>query len=308
MTGVTEESVWHAYYDAFPYINKDDVRPFCHPRKLLHPDGSDRSIILIHGLSDSPYSVLAIGNYFHHDLGYDVYLPLLQCHGFNHANGMRGVKLDAWKKNIQFAIEVATQRDCRVSIGGLSTGGALAFHFIVQDRRLGGELYLFSAAFGLYGGKKNILSPIIEGFLKLPFVPLLTTGCSLIDENPYRYKRVPLVAGRELAFLMVENQVLLKEIAAAEVFPTKVFSAWSDADRVVRTDLLADFEEILIEGCFESFVVPKRVGVSHAGVVLAEHVYGVNSSPDDPPVENANPYFNLMMDSMARFENVHRLD
>jgi len=301
---LTEKSVWHEYYDAFPYMNKDDVRPFCHPRKLLHLGGSERSIVLIHGLSDSPYSLLATGNYFHHELGYDVYLPLLQCHGLNHANGMRGVSLAAWKKNVQFAIEVATQGGRCVSIGGLSTGGALAFHFIVQDQRLAGSLYLFSAAFGLYGGKNNLLTPVIEGFLKLPFVPLLTTCCSLVDENPYRYKRVPLVAARELAFLMVENNILLQEIAVATSFTTRIFSAWSEADMVVRIDLLENFDQILAEGGFDSFVVPKNADVNHACVVLAEDVFGEEALSGESPIEKANPYFYLMMDYMARFEKL----
>jgi esterase/lipase len=304
---LAEESLWYEYYEAFPYMNMDEVRPHCHPLRLLHPNGSKKAIILIHGLTDSPYSMLAVGQYFHDHLGYDVYLPLLQCHGLKNANGMRGVNLAAWKKNVQFAIAVAAEGDRRVSIGGLSTGGALAFHCIAQDERLDGDLYLFSAAFGLYGGKRNALSPIIEGFLKLPFASLLKTGSSLVAKNPYRYRRVPIIAARELVFLMDENRRLLQKISASNSFDTKVFSAWSEADRVVRIDLLEEFKQVVPLGSFVSFSVPKKVDVSHACLVLAEHVYEANSLPGEPPIENANPYFYLMMDSMAQFENRDRV-
>lgn len=303
----TEWSVWHEYYDAFPYMGMDAVRPLCHPQKRVHPDGSGRAIILIHGLTDSPYSMLAIGNYFFHELGYDVYLPLLQCHGLKDANGMRGVELEAWKKNVQFAIDTAIEGGRRVSIGGLSTGGALAFYFIAQDHRLRGELYLFSAAFGLYGGKKNIFSPVIEGVLKQPFVSFLTSSCSLVAENPYRYSRVPLIAARELVFLIDENKILLEEVAAARSCSTKVFSAWSEADRVVRIDILEEFRYLLPENSFTSFVVPEKADVSHACLVLAENVFAEDALPGDSFIEKANPYFYLMMDKVAAFEKEARL-
>jgi pimeloyl-ACP methyl ester carboxylesterase len=304
----TEASVWHEYYDAFSYLNIGEIRPLCHPRKFLHPGGADKSVVLIHGLSDSPYSVAAIGRYFYNELGYDVYLPLLQCHGLKNADGMRGVQLAAWKKNVQFAVEMAAADGGLVSIGGLSTGGALAFHASVLDARVNGELFLFSAAFGLYGGKKNLLSPVVEGFLTLPFVPFLTTGSTLFGKNPYRYKRIPLIAARELVLLIDENRRLLQEVEDGEISVSKVFSAWSEADRVVRIDLLNDFGRILPRGNFASFVVPKRADVSHACVVLEEPVYGVGSLPAEPPVEEANPHFYLMMDSMAHFEKSDSLE
>jgi len=284
----------------------DEVRPYCQPRKFIHERGSERAIVLVHGLTDSPYSMLAIGNYFFHELGYDVYLPLLQCHGLKDADGMRGVELAAWKKNVQFAIDAALEGGGRLSIGGLSTGGALAFHFITQDIRIEGELYLFSAAFGLYGGETHSLAPVLETLLRQPFIPFLHSGLSLIDENPYRYSRVPVIAARELVLLMDENRVLLKEIKAAKSYSARVFSAWSESDTVVRTDVLEDFEQVLPEGLFTSFVIPESAAVTHASVVLSEPVYGVNAEPGEPPIENANPYFYPMMEALASFEKSPR--
>jgi esterase/lipase len=302
-----EDLFWGEYYDAFSYLVTEDVRPLCHPKKLIHPHGSEKAIVLVHGLTDSPYSMIAIAEYFYRELGYDVYLPLLQSHGLKNGNGMRGVKLAAWKDNVRFAIDSALHGGRRVSIGGLSTGGALAFHFAATDGQVEGELYLFSAAFGLYGGKHNLFTPLVEGILKSPCIPFCTTHNSLVAENPYRYSRVPLISARELVYLMDENKQLLQEIKEEKAFRTRVFSAWSEADRVVRTDLLAEFKSFLEDGNFSSYVVPKKAGVVHACVVLADGVYAVDSSPGDPVLEPANPHFNLMMDALAQFETTKHI-
>lgn len=302
LSRVTDASVWHEYYDAFSYMDFEEVREFCHPRRFLHKNGADRAIVLVHGLTDSPYALLAIGDYFFQKLGYDVYLPLLQCHGLKDADGMRGVQLSSWKGNVQFAIDSALKNGQRLSMGGLSTGGALAFHFISQDQRIGGELYLFSAAFGLYGGEKHKFAHVLEGLLKQPFIPLMHSGFSLLDENPYRYSRVPVIAARELVFLMDENRILLEEVMTSKDYDTKVFSAWSEADTVVRVDVLGEFDSILPKGKFTSFIIPQPEEVSHASVVLAEPVYSVEAEPDDPPLELANPQFIPMMAALEEFE------
>ena len=65
--------VWEQYLDEFSYFSVDDIRSGCHPRILEHASGSGKAIVLIHGLSDSPYFVSAIGNYFHSVLRYNVY-------------------------------------------------------------------------------------------------------------------------------------------------------------------------------------------------------------------------------------------
>lgn len=304
MDELSEDSVWQEYYDAFSYVKQDAVRPLCHPRRLLHQTGSAKAIVLVHGLTDCPYSMWAIADYFYHELGYDVYLPLLQRHGLKDANGMRGVQLSTWKENVRFAVDAACQGGRRVSIGGLSTGGALAFYFVATDPRVAGELYLFSAAFGLYGGKRHLLAPFVEGFLKLPCIPLCSTGHSLNSDNPYRYSRVPLIGARELVYLMDENKQLLQEIKEGRPFATRVFSVWSEYDRVIRTDLLAEFESLLEKGSFVSYIIPKKAKVDHACVVLAKPVYATDSLPGDPVLEAANPHFYLIMDSLSRFEKL----
>ena len=79
-----------------------------HPRILHHGDRTDAVIVLTHGLSDSPYYVLAIAQKFF-QLGCNVVLPLMPGHGLkNPTDAISDYDLDQkWKEAIDNAIEVA---------------------------------------------------------------------------------------------------------------------------------------------------------------------------------------------------------
>ena len=118
---------WMGYYQRFNYFSADAVRDGCQPKIMEHEEPTEKAIVLVHGLTDSPYFMTAIGDYFFTTLGYNVYLPLLHCHGLKEPKGMEGVKLDEWKSNVNFALDVAASKANQVAIGGFSTGGTLSF-------------------------------------------------------------------------------------------------------------------------------------------------------------------------------------
>lgn len=119
---------WLGYYDRFSYFSPEKVRDGCHPRIMEHPDSPKKAIVLVHGLSDSPYFMTAIGDYFFRDLGYNVYIPLLHYHGLNDPQKMEGVELEEWKANVSYGIETAATLSEQISVGGLSKGGTLSFY------------------------------------------------------------------------------------------------------------------------------------------------------------------------------------
>ena len=248
--------LWQDYYQEFPYFSDQAVRPGCHPRKMLHGNRTEKAIVLIHGLTDSPYYMTAIAEYFHRSLGYNVYMPLLQGHGLKNPEGMEGVSLPEWKKNVRFAIRTAAEKADRVSIGGLSTGGALSFYFGCTDPGITGDLYLFSAALGLYGGRFGFYSGILECYLRLPFVKFFDHGKPLVGNNPYRYDRVPLNSAGELAQLILEIDNLLK-VKDNSVFGKRIFSAWSESDRVIDLKKLKNLKYLLKKERFVQFVIPE---------------------------------------------------
>ena len=85
------------------YFSGETIRDGCHARKLVHGVEAEKAIVLVHGLSDSPYFLSAVGEFFHFELGYDVYLPLLYGHGLKNPDGVQKASLEEWKKNVRFA-------------------------------------------------------------------------------------------------------------------------------------------------------------------------------------------------------------
>ena len=216
MVGKFQEKEWHEYYQAFEYFEAESIREGNHPATLLHEGGSDKAVILVHGLTDSPHFVRAIGRHFHYQLGYDVYIPILQGHGLKTPGKMEGVELAEWKKNVEFAISTATSRSSIVSAGGLSTGGALCYLFGMTDPRINGPLYLFSAALGLFDLGATPLGRVQEWLLATPLAKLLDPKKPLVGKNPFRYSYVPLTSARELAYLIQEIRALHKQLSGKE--------------------------------------------------------------------------------------------
>ncbi len=189
---------WLDYYEKFRYFSAGAVRDGCYPRIMEHQGPAAKSIVLVHGLTDSPYFLTAIGDYFFNNLGYNVYLPLLHGHGLREPKGMEGVALEEWKANVNFAVESAAAKSAGVSIGGLSTGGTLSFYTSVKNRKINGSLYLFSAALDLAGGIGGLVGELKERLLRTFMADVLDNDQPLIGVNPYRYSRMDMDGAREL--------------------------------------------------------------------------------------------------------------
>lgn len=319
------EFEWLEYYEQYDYFNSDAVRDHCHPRVLLHDIPSEKAIVLVHGLSDSPYFMSAIARHFHNVLGFDCYLPLLHFHGLTKPHGMEGVKLDEWKANVRFAIKTASQArelynrdinqgvnadatpldndDVKVSIGGLSTGGALSFYMANHSPRIDGDLYLFSAALDLAGGVFGIRGEIKEWLGRSFLVDLFDKDKSLIGSNPYRYERVDLDGARELAHLIRETDDLLDDFdpARSRAFPYRVFAAHSASDSTAHINGIRALEKCCHQDDFHAHFLPEEAGVSHASLVLEEPVYAIDDTSRSNPLEAANPYFGEMLQAISAF-------
>lgn len=318
--GPAVNPAWPEYLQAFP-PPAGGLRPGCGPRRLLPERPSGRAVVLLHGLTDSPRYLLAIGQLFCHRLGYRVYLPLLAGHGLRRPRGMAGVSLQAWKENVAFALDAAVAAGDRVSIGGLSTGGALALQAACTDPRVAGDIYLFAAALHLFDNGLPLLGRrlgrLIEWLLRQRSFHLLDNRRPLIGTNPYRYARVPLAAAGELCRLIAELDTTLAAYRQDRRLAKRVFAAWSAADRVVSPTALAELAGIVKAGGYRQFVVPKEMALAHAGVVLAEPIYpravqgdGSVQDPGEaqnargaagPPLEGANPLFAEMVAAISDF-------
>jgi len=305
-TARVDKTVWHEYYAEFPYFSDQDIREGCQPRKMEHAVRAEKAIVLVHGLSDSPHFFRAIGEFFHFKLGYDVYLPLLQGHGLKNPKAMREVTLQAWKENVEFAINAASTSENSVSIGGLSTGGALGFFMAAANPAITGDLYLFSAALGLWDGWLGIVGRMAEFLLRTPFTILIGgQKRPLIGRNPYRYDYVSLKGARELARLLREINRLIRSYKFNKQFTKRIFSVSSEFDGVISLKALDRLSEIAEKDHFVQYRIRKSLKVEHACVVLKDPIYATGARFGEPPLEKANPEFPQIMADLREFQKFY---
>lgn len=303
MTRVTpkaRDNEWFDYYYKFQYFSPHAVRDGCHPR-IMEQNQPAKAIVLVHGLTDSPYFMTAIGDYFFSKLGYNVYLPLLHCHGLKKPQGMEGVSLKEWKANVSFAIKIAGSKVDDVSIGGLSTGGTLSFYSAVNNQTITGALYLFSAALDLAGG---LVGDLKERLLRTFLVDILDNDNPLIGINPYRYARMDMDGARELSKLIEETDALIKGFSQKEPFSKRVFVAHSESDSTANIAGIEDLQKVSDPNKFKFFRILKERIVSHASLVLKDPIYATEKCNGDEPLEQANPQFDEMMKAIADFEKL----
>jgi len=298
----SDSKEWLAYYDRFPYFTTDTIRDGCHPMVFKHEAATGKAIVLCHGLTDSPYFLMAIARHFHTNLGCDVYLPLLHGHGLKDPKGMEGVELEEWKANIGFAVDTAAGRAEFVSVGGLSTGGTLSFYTACTNPKVTGDLYLFSAALDLAGGPMGLIGEMKERILRTFLADLLDSQKPLVGRNPYRYARMDMDGARELARLIKETDGLLKGFDAKNPFPKRVFAAHSECDETADISGIRNLQKKTPPERFTTYFIPKDEDVSHASLVLEESIFAVDATEGEKPLEEANPKFAEMMAAISDFE------
>lgn len=297
-TGQVRDYEWMAYYQRFNYFSPDAVRDGNQPRIMEHEQPAEKAVVLVHGLTDSPYFMTAIGEYFFTTLGYNVYLPLLHGHGLKEPKDMEGVKLDEWKSNVNFAIDVAGSKAKQVAIGGLSTGGTLSFHAAVTNKKINGTLYLFSAGLDLADQRGCLSGNLIERLFRSFLVNIFDFRKPLIGENPYRYDYIDFDGARELSNLIKETDALIKQFSPQKPFSKKVFAAHSECDTAADIAGIEDLQKVSDPKQFTFFRFPKEQNIPHANVVLKEPIYTAAGKL----LEDKNPYFQDMMAAIATIE------
>ena len=292
---------WTEYYKAFAYFSSEAIRDGCHPQIMEH-ENADKAIVLTHGLTDSPYYMGALADYFHNQLGYNVYLPLLHYHGLKEPDGMEEVDLKEWKANVRFAINTAAEKANKVSVGGLSTGGTLSFYMACTNPKVTGDLYLFSAALDLAGPPLGFFGEVKERLLRTFLADVLDEidkDKPLIGKNPYRYSRMDMDGAQELARLIKETDDLLDGYDKRSPFPKRVFAAHSECDTTADIQGIRILKKKTPEERFTFYVLPEKLKVRHAGVPQKVPVRSIDGNEE---LEQANPKFEEMLEAINHFE------
>ena len=284
---------WTDYYTKFTYFSKDLISPGCEPVYYYSPQNK-RSIVLCHGLSDSPYYIRAIADVFC-TIGYNVYCPLLHMHGLKNPDNMTGVSVEEWKLNVGFAIETAPKKTpASVSVGGFSTGGALAVYFACKyPDVITGDIFLFSAALDLvpHGWKGNFKETLVRSFVAGWLDDSRNKSEPLVMiPDAYGYNYVDYSGSQQLGLLIGELDTLIPTIKKSK----RIFAIHSEIDDFTSPEGVMELGKYVTT--FEFLLIPKEMAVRHASVVLdMPLVY------NDKVQYDANPLFTQIMDAMKMF-------
>ena len=292
--------IWSKYFERFE-LPQEMVRLGCEPVYAEHPN-PEGSAILVHGLSDSPHYMKAIAAHLHEHHQLNVYLPLLHDHGLEDPEGMEAVSLEAWKENVLWCIDQAyEQTPNAISIGGLSTGGALSFWASMQDARVNKHLLLFSSALDLVVAGSSLFGAVAEKLIRNrvlnDFLDWRNRDKPLIGSHPFRYDYVDFDGARELCRLLLETDQSIVGLKQDLRLTPSVFVAHSYADATADIEGVLRLLDALEENHpQERFLIDKSLAVGHANLVLSDPVV-----VDGELLEEANSEFTQMMARLDHF-------
>lgn len=211
----------------------------------LAPDAPLGGALLLHGLTDSPYSLRALGAQLH-ELGYHVIGLRLPGHGTAPA-ALTTSRWQDWSAAARLALDHlgAEVGDRPIHVAGYSTGASIALDLALTglddgDSVAPASLILISPAIGVSAAAA--LAGPTAALGRLPGFSRLAWSETTPEFDPYKYNSFPVNAGAQVHKLTrhVSNRVgqLVASGRAAELPPILVFK--SAVDATVSTDALVD--------------------------------------------------------------------
>ncbi len=194
----------------------------------LAQDNNDKAILLIHGLTDSPFSFHDLSQYFYQQ-GFTVRTLLLPGHG-TAPSELLNVNFEEWQQAAKFAIEQTLNDYQQVYLGGLSTGGALIFDYLMKqksvDEKIKG-LFMWSPA----SKAKSDLAWLAQYIDAIPFIDWIDLDA---DIDFAKYESFSYNAGAQVHAIMslvVGNEVL----ASRQLHNIPLFVVASEHDQTIDT-------------------------------------------------------------------------
>ena len=221
---------------------------------LLDPgvDSTKGVILLLHGLSDSPYHIKDLAEYYYNK-GFYVFALRLPGHG-TLPSGLLDVKWQDWYKAVKWSVNKIVEKSkerkkCPFYLGGFSTGAALDIHYIYDavenDLPLPNKVFLLSPAIGvdpmaIIAGWHKSLSWVTY-FSKFAWLDIIP------EYDPAKYNSFTKNAGRQIYLLCKENKKMMEKILEEnkqdKLPPIIAFDSWVDATVEVK-DLIDMYNKI----------------------------------------------------------------
>lgn len=198
-----------------------------------YPAGRDkpyrRGILLTHGLTDSPYFMRYLAEFFQQN-GFRVMAILLPGHG-TRPGDLLDVHWQEWAKAVAYGVDRLAAEADEVHLGGLSCGGALSLLHSLGDERIRG-LFLFAPALKISprAAWANVHRLYSWAAPKAKWVDVMP------DMDIYKYESFPKNAAAQMYALSMEVAGRLQ--SGAPQVP--IFTAASQDD--VSADISATLE------------------------------------------------------------------
>jgi alpha-beta hydrolase superfamily lysophospholipase len=194
--------------------------------------------VLLHGLSDSPYSMRSIAQTLV-DAGYNVVVPRMPGHGFA-VGGLLGARWEDWAAAVRIAVRHAARlpgADESFVLGGYSNGGLMAIDFALrcdEDPELPcpDGLVLFSPAIAV-----TRLAVISNWHALLSWMPYFEKSkwLSILPEvDPFKFTSFPKRAAWEIYKLSTGTYKQLRQPSEAARLPP-ILTFQSVVDNTVST-------------------------------------------------------------------------
>ena len=305
-------------YSAGSAVDPRDLQPNWNRSFELEGNGIG-GVLLLHGMSDSPYSLRALGEALNRQ-GYHVIGLRLPGHG----TAPSGLKYVRWQ-DMAAAVGLAMEQlysglgsaSSALHIIGYSTGASLALDFTLKaldgkHATVPDSLILISPAIRIHGAAR--LAGFKGGLSVLPGLENLA-WLSVMDEfDPYKYNSFATNAGSQVHRVTVDVdrriQALASNSVAVEDFPP-VLVLKSTVDATVTTDAVVDNllkrlpagrNELVLFDINRQAAIKSTLLVSDPGP-LTNRLLAENDLPFAVTfVTNENPYSNAVQ---ARYKPSH---
>ena len=235
-----------------PRLSRDWNRSY-----ILEPDGAPvGAVVLLHGLTDSPYSLRHIARRYRED-GYVAIAPRLPGHGSVPA-GLTDVVWEDWSEATRLAVREARRRvgpTAPLHIVGFSNGGALALKYALDaldDKSLSrpDRLVLISPMIGItsFARFAGVFGwpAVFPAFAKAAWLGIVP------EFNPFKYNSFPVNGARQSSLLTRALQDQIAEKARAkrlgELPPALTFQSVVDFTVSTRAIVSAFYQHLPANG------------------------------------------------------------
>jgi alpha-beta hydrolase superfamily lysophospholipase len=266
-----ERSPANRYFEASP-LHSGRMAVDWNRSQVLEPTGAPRgAVLLLHGLTDSPYSMRHIAQHYR-ERGWVAIVPRLPAHG-TVPGALTAIEWTDWSAAVRLAAREARRRIAQVQplhIVGYSNGGALALQYVLDaqdDPRLAQaqRVVLVAPMIGVTAFAR------FAGVLGWPaVVPAFAHAAwlNVVPEyNPFKYNSFPVNAARQSSLLTRALQARIAERARdgrlAALPPLLCFQ--SIVDHTVSTQAVVDalFAQLPANGSeLVIFDINRRAAVS----------------------------------------------